>query len=643
MERGRWTHLAQKFRFSARFLPRFNLQSVLIVPYALLTLATATIGLYIVTLLVTSSFQERFVNQITEAGRVAADGVIRRERIHLEDLRLMAFTEGVAQALASRDVQTLQDLLSPLAQNNNVEIVTTVDLEGREIFTLALGPDGRPRVISQGADFSQTDLVTKVRQGQSDHLGDKFVGLLTTASGAYLVTSAPVRDQARLVGVLMIGTRLETLLAELKSQALAEIVVLDQRGRWLGATLAQPDEGYAALELPPQETPDMDATLTRDLRLYGRDFRALYAPFLARQQMIGVLAVALPSNYIVTTTATSRNTISAVFALGTVAVILVGYGLSQSIARPILRLRAMSQAVAAGDLRQRTGLARTDEIGELASAFDAMTLRLLERTEEANRLYAETMQRNKELAEINARLQTTQQQLVQSEKLAAIGQLTAGIVHDVKNPLAVIKGLAEVLLDEPHHDAETQAHLASIRDSAAKANQIVSDLLKFARQSKLERAHRDLRETVQASLRLTKYLARKARVQVSAELPEQPVMLTYDAQQIEQVLINMIHNAIQAMPEGGSLRLSLGAFEDMVALTIQDTGTGIVPENLSRIFDPFFTTKPEGEGTGLGLSVGYGIVADHGGRIDVDSTPGQGTTFVIWLPVRPVSSDEAEA
>ena len=641
MKRGRWAHLVQKFRSSARFLPRFNLQSVLIVPYALLTLVTATIGLYVVTLLVTSSFQERFVNQVAEAGRVAADGIIRRERIHLEDLRLMAFTEGVAQALASRDVQTLQDLLSPLAQNNNVEIVTTVDLEGREIFTLARGPDGSPRLVSQGADFSQLDLVTKVRQGQSDRQGDKFVGLLTAAGGAYLVTSAPVRDQSRLVGVMMIGTRLETLLAELKSQSSAEIVVLDQRGRLLATTLTQPDEGYAALELPPQETPETGATLTRDLRLYSRDFRALYAPFLARQQMIGVLAVVLPSNYIVTATATSRNTISLVFALGTVAVILVGYALSQSIARPILRLRAMSQAVAAGDLHQHTGLARTDEIGELASAFDAMTLRLLERTEEASRLYAETVQRNKELAEINARLQATQQQLVQSEKLAAIGQLTAGIVHDVKNPLAVIKGLAEVLLDEPQHDAETQTHLASIRDSAAKANQIVSDLLKFARQSKLERTHRDLRETVQASLRLTKYLARKAHVQVSAELPEQSVMLTYDAQQIEQVLINMIHNAIQAMPEGGSLRLSLGASEDMVALTIQDTGTGIAPENLSRIFDPFFTTKPEGEGTGLGLSVGYGIIADHGGYIEVDSTPGQGTTFMISLPTRPIGPDGA--
>jgi signal transduction histidine kinase len=108
--------------------------------------------------------------------------------------------------------------------------------------------------------------------------------------------------------------------------------------------------------------------------------------------------------------------------------------------------------------------------------------------------------------------------------------------------------------------------------------------------------------------------------------------MAYDAQQVEQVLINMIHNAIQAMPDGGALRLSLSQASEAAALAIQDTGKGIAPENLSRIFDPFFTTKPEGEGTGLGLSVSYGIISNHGGRIDVESQLGEGTTFIISLP-----------
>jgi two-component system NtrC family sensor kinase len=297
-----------------------------------------------------------------------------------------------------------------------------------------------------------------------------------------------------------------------------------------------------------------------------------------------------------------------------------------------LRLRALSQAVAAGDLDQKTELDRPDEIGELAEAFDTMTQHLRERTDEAARLYAETVQRNQELAEINTRLQTAQQQLVQSEKLAAVGQLTAGIVHDVKNPLAVIKGMAESLQEEPELKPYATRELALIRESATKANQIVSDLLTFSRQSTPEMKLQDLKATVEAALRITAFLARKANVQVSAALPDQSVYMIYDAQQIEQVLINLIHNAIQAMPQGGALRVSLSQAAEAVALAVQDTGTGISPENLRRIFDPFFTTKPEGEGTGLGLSVSYGIIARHHGRIDVESVVGQGTTFTILLP-----------
>jgi signal transduction histidine kinase len=261
-----------------------------------------------------------------------------------------------------------------------------------------------------------------------------------------------------------------------------------------------------------------------------------------------------------------------------------------------------------------------------------MTQHLRERTAEAARLYAETVQRNNELADINARLQSAQQQLIQSEKLAAVGQLTAGIVHDVKNPLAVIKGLAESLQEEPGIEAGVHKDLSVIRESAAKANQIVSDLLKFSRQSTPEMQHQDLRATAEAALRITAYLARQAHVQVIADLPGQSVLVTYDAQQIEQVLINMIQNAIQAMPHGGTLRMSLSQAGEAVALAVQDTGVGIPPENLRRVFDPFFTTKPEGEGTGLGLSVSYGIITHHRGRIDVKSTVGQGTTFTILLP-----------
>jgi two-component system, NtrC family, sensor kinase len=295
-------------------------------------------------------------------------------------------------------------------------------------------------------------------------------------------------------------------------------------------------------------------------------------------------------------------------------------------------LRTMAQAVASGDLKQESGLERPDEIGDLAKAFDTMTERLQMRTAEAERLYAEAIERNRQLAEMYERLQAAQRQLVQSEKLAAVGQLAAGIVHDVKNPLGVIKGLSEELLEDPLEGAGAIEAYRQIRDNAARANSIVTDLLVFARQSTTAMSRRDLRETIEGSLRLTDYLLRKGKVAVEKKLPTSSVYATYDPQQIQQVLINLIQNAVQAMPDGGTLRVAMTVEDSKAVISVQDTGTGIDPGVMPRIFEPFFTTKPEGQGTGMGLAVSYGILTRHGGSIEVASQVGQGSTFTLRIP-----------
>jgi signal transduction histidine kinase len=615
-----------------------GLRAQLIIPYVILTLVVATVGVYVVTRLVTSSVRERFVNQLFEASRVVADGIVREERELLVDLRLMAFMEGVPEMIGAQDASSLQSMLWPIAFNNQIDAIAVIDLEGREIMTLASDPTSGQYLVSQGGDFSQFEMVNRVIRGETDELGDKFADMLITSYGPYLFTIAPVSDSiGQLMGMLMVGSRLDTLLEELKAQALCDITVLDLNGVFITSTLVIPDEGVETLEVDPESLVESAGSITRDLRLYGREYQAVDAPMNIRQQEIGILSVVLPSNYLVSTMATSRNVFSLVFSLGTMATIVVGYMLARSIASPILKLREMSQAVATGDLDQSSGLKRSDEIGELATAFDTMTLRLRDRTAEAARLYAETVERNKELADINARLQATQAQLIQSEKLASVGQLTAGIVHDVKNPLAVIKGLAEELHEEMGTHPSVRGQLETIRDSANRASTIVVDLLKFARQSTPEMQVRDVRETIRSSLRLTEYLTRKGKVEVTVDMPDEAVMVTYDAQQIEQVLINLITNAVQAMPNGGTLRVSLGVAEGAVAIALQDTGTGIPKQIQGRIFDPFFTTKPEGEGTGLGLSVSFGIISNHGGKIEVESEYGWGSTFTVLLPIDPTT------
>jgi two-component system NtrC family sensor kinase len=624
-------------------LPKLvNLQTRLTAPYVLLTILLAMIGTYVITQLVTSTLSERFDNQLYEASRVAADGVVQRERIHLNQLRLMVFTSGIPNAVAASDAAAIKELLWPQVLNNKVEVVTVVDAAGKEILTIAKNPDSGQYLTAQGADFSQYALIANVLRGQSDQLGDKFIELLQTTYGPFLFTSAPILDDSgRVVGAMMAGTNLKTLLNDIKAQSLADVAVLTSDGKLLETTLSEPAEGFKTIELSSGEVASVSPSMLRNLVLYDRNFKASYAPLVVRQKTAGILAVFLPSDYVFNTGAASRNWFIVIFALGTAAMIGLGIFLARTISHPILKLRNVSQAVAAGDLEQRVGLDRPDELGDLAGAFDVMTFKLRERTAEAARLYAESLRRNRELADANAKLQAAQQQLIQSEKLAAIGQLTAGIVHDVKNPLAVIVGMADELRTDANVDPQLlQECLATMRDSAWRASTIVSDLLKFARQSTPEMKRQDLGATLSTAVRLTEYLARKSRVTMTKDIPAQPVMVTYDATQIEQVLINLIQNAIQAMPRGGQLRLNLSRTKESagggaVAIAVQDTGIGIPAKNLLKIFDPFFTTKPPGEGTGLGLSVSYGIVARHGGRIDVSSVEGKGTTFTILLPIEP--------
>jgi two-component system NtrC family sensor kinase len=633
---GFWTKVA-----SMRFRVQ-GLQSKLILPYLILTLIIAAIGVFIITTLVVDSERERFNNNLLEASRVANDGIVSYERNQLERLRFLVFTEGMAQAMFDTNADQILNILRPILANSRVNLISALDTNGKEIVTFGRETNANSYHRQEGADFSGLSAVSNVLTGDIDKQGDKFAQLIKLGQGPILFTSAPVKDaNSKLVGVMLVGTYLDDILIDLKKQSLADnIILVDPKGDLIGSTLTGEEEGFDTLiSITKKLTPEADTQL-KSASLNRRAYVIAYSPLTIRNQRVGWIGVVKNSDYLISQAAQSRNLLIWVFTVGTFGFIIIGYILAQNIARPILKLRDMSQAVASGDLNQSIGLQRQDEIGELAQSFDTMTLHLRDRTEEAARLYAETLQRNKELKEINERLEATQLQLIQSEKLASIGQLTAGIVHDVKNPFAVIMGMSEVLAEDENLDEATRHGLKVIRESAVKGNTIVSDLLKFARQSKPEMRTMDLRETIQTSMRLTAYLTR--RYNTVADLPENPLIATYDAQQVEQVLINMIHNAIQAMPNGGALQLSLKQIDETAQISIQDTGSGISPEHVKRIFDPFFTTKKEGEGTGLGLSVSYGIIANHRGKIEVESELGKGTKFTIILPITQPSVEPGE-
>jgi signal transduction histidine kinase len=229
-----------------------------------------------------------------------------------------------------------------------------------------------------------------------------------------------------------------------------------------------------------------------------------------------------------------------------------------------------------------------------------------------------------------------EERLVRSAKLAAVGEMAAAVAHELNNPLTTVTGFAELILESLAEDSPEYEDMSLVLSEAQRSRTVVRRLLDFSRQSELLRVDTDLNELISTVLQLVHHLAQTENIQVRMELWGDIPLIRADRNQIQQVILNLVHNAIQAMPDGGELIVA-SLMEEREAQTwlgiqVEDNGVGIDQDDIGQIFEPFFTTKPSGQGTGLGLSVSYSIISEHGGYIDVSSTKGKGSVFTIWLP-----------
>jgi signal transduction histidine kinase/ActR/RegA family two-component response regulator len=305
--------------------------------------------------------------------------------------------------------------------------------------------------------------------------------------------------------------------------------------------------------------------------------------------------------------------------------------LVSKVTRPLSELRDSAEAVGRGDFTRRVPVRGRDECGELATVFNQMT----ENIKQSRAQIEQTIET----------LKSTQAQLIQSEKLSAVGEFVAGVAHELNNPLAAVVGFSEMLKDNDV-DTRNRRYLDMIYKSAQRCQKIVQSLLSFARRHQHERKPVSLNGMVEAVLEMLNYQLRTSNIEVVTKLdPSLPVVLA-DAHQFQQVLLNVINNARQAIENHqseGQIKIVTETAGDHVHIIVRDNGPGIPAENLLRIFDPFFTTKQAGQGTGLGLSLCYGIIKEHGGNITPSSPPGEGATFTIKLPILHLAGDTLEA
>lgn len=307
-----------------------------------------------------------------------------------------------------------------------------------------------------------------------------------------------------------------------------------------------------------------------------------------------------------------RHTVIAIAIAGAFVVCaIIMATLGYFVRRPMVELQDKIARVHKGDLNVAVGFAnRNDEIGDLGRDFNSMVKQLRESREEIQRLHRTQMSR--------------------AEHLATLGELAAGLAHEIRNPLAGIAGVIDIIGRDLPIDSPACAVVKEVKQEAIHINRILSDLLETARPKHPDFQRTDLSATIAHAIMFAREQATSRGIEITFTTQKSFPTVEHDPAQIHQVLLNMLLNAIQAVSREGHIEVTLENRGDYAAISIADDGPGIPPETLKNIFRPFFTTK--GHGTGLGLSLARRMIEDHFGRIEVTSAPGQGTTFVVLLP-----------
>ncbi len=596
-------------------------------------------------------------NRVRQDLNAAREFYAQRVEAMTAALRYTALGERFSQAVAEADAPYLAKRLEPVRRGARLDTLCVTDAQGRVLHRVhspeaagdSLAADRLVDAVLHGEEVVAGTLLAPlaelVREG-ADLTERASIPLLSTPrakpstakeldSGMMLGAAVAVHGpDGALTGVVRAGILLNRNY-DLVDQVQNTVFRGERyRGKLLGtATVFQDDVRISTNVLLPDGSRAIgsrvsaevyDAVLTRQETWLGRAwvlgnwYISAYAPIYdLDDRPIGMLYVGVLERKYQGPILRTLGIFALVTFVGLLAAGAVAWKLAASIARPVATLARATASIADGEFGHTLPVEAPDEIGSLTRTFNAMSLSLKERDD---------------LLREQARLQLTR-----SERLASIGRLAAGVAHEINNPLTGVLTFAHLLRDAAPAGSQDKKDLDTIIEATMRCKDIVRGLLNFARQNEPHKRLSNLNDVLHAALNLTRNQARIHQIAIAEQLDPALPLLVVDPNQIQEVAVNGIVNAIDAMPDGGQIavrsRVVEAQGERWAEFDIADTGCGISPENLERVFDPFFTTKQVGKGTGLGLAVSYGIVTEHGGHIHIASEVGKGTTLTIRLPI----------
>jgi len=463
--------------------------------------------------------------------------------------------------------------------------------------------------------------------------GEEKVDTVCVGGKLYDVVTVPAYNlDNEQIGVLTLGSELGGAAAHEFSKLTQSQIALMAKGRVTTSTLPGLDAnaqfaGAFNGAMPANDTDDPTANV-KPIVLNGVHYYCIAGRFASvnADSTLGYVLLSSREQSLAAMEAT-RHVLMGMSLLAIIFCVAAVWFVINRVTEPLRELRQGAEAVGRGDFDRRVPVCSRDECGQLALVFNGMTDNIRQ-----SRLQLEATVET---------LKTTQAQLVQSEKLSAIGKFVAGVAHELNNPLAAVVGFSEVLKNTTA-EAKGRQQADTILKAALRCKRIVQSLLSFARREQSERKLVSLNTLIEMVLEIVGYSLRTGNIEVVTRLePHLPFVLA-DTSQIQQVLLNIINNAqeaIQAGGQAGRIQITTEIRAPNIRISVQDNGPGIPREHLRRLFDPFFTTKEIGKGTGLGLSLCYGYIKEHGGSITPLSQLGQGATFIIELPI----AEKAEA